>query len=399
MSQGDERALIMQWEDRGQGFLRKNLEGEMEYRSFAPAPLGDVVPVELDSQTVNLLGACSRKIGELEGMLRFVPNANMYLTMYVRKEALLSAQIEGTQCTFDDILDPDNDELTKKDVAEVVAYVNATEYAVQRMEQLPLCLRLLRETHEHLLASSRGREKNPGQVRTSQNWIGPAGCTLRSAAYVPPNVDDMNDALSDLERFINENKDVDPIVKAALVHYQFETIHPFLDGNGRLGRLLITLSLYNDGVLSGAVFYPSYQLKLNRYRYYESLMDVRQRGTYAQWIRFFCESLLASAEDAVVTLEQLVELRERSLARIREGMGRTILNGQRLLELLEGNPIVDVGFVADRLEVGRTTASKLVAAFVDMGILVLRKEEKQRYRTYLYEEYLGILRQGSEPLA
>lgn len=331
--------------------------------------------------------------------MRFAPNANMYLTMYVRKEALLSAQIEGTQCTFDDILDPDNDELTKKDVAEVVAYVKATEYAVQRMEQLPLCLRLLRETHEHLLVSSRGREKNPGQVRTSQNWIGPAGCTLRSAAYVPPNVDDMNDALSDLERFINENKDVDPIVKAALVHYQFETIHPFLDGNGRLGRLLITLSLYNDGVLSGAVFYPSYQLKLNRYRYYESLMDVRQRGTYAQWIRFFCESLLASAEDAVVTLEQLVELRERSLAQIREGMGRTILNGQRLLELLEGNPIVDVGFVADRLEVGRTTASKLVAAFVDMGILVLRKEEKQRYKTYLYEEYLGILRQGSEPLA
>ena len=252
----------MKIEDNGQGFLRKNLAGELEYVSFVPAPLSKVASLDLSSDAVRLLSACSRKIGELEGMLRFVPNASMYLAMYVRKEALLSAQIEGTQCTFDDILDPSNVGLTRKDVSDVVAYVRATEYAVKRMQTLPLCTRILKETHEVLLEGTRGQEKNPGQVRTSQNWIGPAGCTLRDASFVPPNVDDMADALSEMEMFVNNEHGIDPIVKAALVHYQFETIHPFLDGNGRIGRLLITLSLMNDGILSGAIFYPSYQLKM-----------------------------------------------------------------------------------------------------------------------------------------
>ena len=183
-------------------------------------------------------------------MLRFVPNASMYLAMYVRKEALLSAQIEGTQCTFDDILDPENVELAQRDVADVVNYIRATEYAVRRMNELPLCMRLLKEVHAELLSGTRGSEKNPGEVRSSQNWIGPAGCGLRNAAYIPPNVDDMHDALGELDKFINSDIAIDPIVKASLVHYQFETVHPFLDGNGRLGRLLITLSLMNDGALS-----------------------------------------------------------------------------------------------------------------------------------------------------
>lgn len=388
----------MRWEDNGQGFMRKNLSGELEYESFVPAGLKTVVPVELDNETVRLLSSCSRKLGELEGMLRFIPNAAMYLAMYVRKEALLSAQIEGTQCTFDDILNPDNTHLVERDVSDVIAYVRATEYAVKRMKTLPLCTRLLREVHGVLLEGTRGEEKNPGKVRHSQNWIGPTGCTLREASYVPPNIEDMRDALSELEMFVNCKEDVDPIVKAALVHYQFETIHPFLDGNGRVGRLLITLSLLNDGALSGAIFYPSYQLKLNRTEYYERLMDIRQRGAYPEWVRFFCRCMLKSAEDAVETLEKLVELRTRNVKLVNDSLGRSSHNGQRLLELLEEHPIVEASFVAERLGVSRTTAGNLVNGFADLGILVQCDGGKQRYRTFLYDDYLEILRQGSEPL-
>lgn len=247
----------MRWKDNGQGFLRKNLRGKLAYESFVPSPLDTIIPLKLDDETIRNLTACSRMLGKLEGMLRFIPNAPMYLAMYVRKEALLSAQIEGTQCTFDDILDPDNVPLAKSEVADVVSYVRATKLAVEEMRNMPLCLRLLRKVHATLLEGTRRVERDPGMVRSSQNWIGPAGCTLREAAYIPPNVDDMNVALGGLDRFLNESHNVDPIVKAALAHYQFETIHPFLDGNGRLGRLLITLSLLNDNVMSGAVFYPS----------------------------------------------------------------------------------------------------------------------------------------------
>ena len=388
----------MQWIDNGQSLLRKNLSGEAEYLSFVPASLDSVIPIGLSEETVRLLGACSRKLGELEGMLRFVPNAQMYLAMYVRKEALLSAQIEGTQCTFDDILNPENTELVQRDVADVVNYIKATEYAVERMNELPLCMRLLREVHTILLSGVRGSEKSPGELRSTQNWIGPGGSTLKNAAYIPPNIEDMNDSLRDLEKFINKAGDVDPIIKASLVHYQFETIHPFLDGNGRLGRLLITLSLMNDHALSAAVFYPSYQLKLRRSEYYEHLMAVRENGEYAKWVGFFCDCLLTSAEDAVGSLERLVNLHNANTALINESLGRSATNGQRLLELLEGNPIVDVAFVVKKLDIARTTASNLVKDFVDLGILVQREKEKQRYRTFLYENYLGILRQGSDPL-
>ena len=388
----------MRWKDNGQGFLRKNLRGKLAYESFVPSPLDTIIPLKLDDETIRNLTACSRMLGKLEGMLRFIPNAPMYLAMYVRKEALLSAQIEGTQCTFDDILDPDNVPLAKSEVADVVSYVRATKLAVEEMRNMPLCLRLLRKVHATLLEGIRGAERDPGMVRSSQNWIGPAGCTLREAAYIPPNVDDMNVALGGLDRFLNESHNVDPIVKAALAHYQFETIHPFLDGNGRLGRLLITLSLLNDNVMSGAVFYPSYQLKLRRSEYYERLMDVRQNGSYAKWVAFFCECLLASATDADDALTHIVMLYNDNANLVNDRLGRSASNGQRLLELLEGNPIVDIGFVCEHLGISRTTAARLVHDFERLGILQRRDAGKQRYRVYLYEAYLTILRQGSDPL-
>ena len=309
---------------------------------------------------------------------------------------MISAQIEGTQCTFDDILNPENTQLIQRNVADVISYVQAAEYALNRLETLPLCTRLLKEVHGILLDNTRGKEKSPGELRTSQNWIGPTGCTLNEASYIPPNLEDMADALYELDRFINEPYEIDPIVKAALIHYQFETIHPFLDGNGRLGRLLITLSLVNDHALSGIIFYPSYMFKLRRNEYYQSMMDVRQNGNYSQWIDFFCECLYDSALDAINSLEQLVDLRKRNTEYITANLGRAAINGQRLLKLLEENPICDINFIAKRLDIARTTANNLVESFENIEILKKVEKDKQRYRLYMYDDYLSILRKGGE---
>ena len=384
--------------ENGQGTLRTNLAGRLAYQSFCPTPLERLALPSLDAEGVRLLSLCSRKIGEIGGMIRFVPNASMYLTMYVRKEALLSAQIEGTQCTFDDVLDPDNPVAIHKDVADVIRYVDATNYAMDRMKELPLCMRLLKEVHERLIADGRGSERRPGEIRSSQNWIGPAGCTIATSSFVPPNVEDMQEALGHLERFMNDDSDYDPIIKAALIHYQFETIHPFLDGNGRLGRLLIVLSLLNDGVLDKPLFYPSYQFKINRSDYYNCMMNIRLHGDYIGWITFFCRCLHASAVDAAESLQSLVGLHERDVRAVHQRFIRGSANALALLDVLEGHPIVDVGFVAKRVGVSRTSAAKIVNEFCELGILRPRDVTRQRYREYLYEDYLAILRAGGEPL-
>lgn len=389
----------MQIEENGQGTLRNNLSGKLAYYSFFPTPLQSLRQLNLTEETYRTLSACSRKLGELEGMLYFVPNADMYLTMYVRKEALLSSQIEGTQCTFDDLLSPSQTQLHHKDVADVVNYVRAVDRGVELLKKMPLCTRLLRQVHAVLLDGVRGTEKNLGELRSSQNWIGPSGCTIATASFVPPNIEDLSNTLQDLERFINEPQvEMDPIVRAALVHYQFETARPFLDGNGRLGRLLITLMLINDGVLHSCLFYPSFQFKKNRSEYYRQLTSVRERGTYEEWIEFFCNSLLESAKDSVGSLKNLVDLHNRSTATITENLGRTAANGQRLLGILEEHPIVDTAFIAAQLDIGRSTASSLVKSFEELGILRPLDESRQRYRQYGYEEYLSILREDAEPI-
>ena len=389
----------MQIEENGQRTLRNNLSGKLAYYSFFPTPLQSLRQLNLTEETYRTLSACSRKLGELEGMLYFVPNADMYLTMYVRKEALLSSQIEGTQCTLDDLLSPSQTQLHHKDVADVVNYVRAVDRGVELLKKMPLCTRLLRQVHAVLLDGVRGTEKNPGELCSSQNWIGPSGCTIATASFVPPNIEDLSNTLQDLERFINEPQvEMDPIVRAALVHYQFETAHPFLDGNGRLGRLLITLMLINDGVLHSCLFYPSFQFKKNRSEYYRQLTSVRERGTYEEWIEFFCNSLLESAKDSVGSLKNLVGLHNRSTATITENLGRTAANGQRLLGILEEHPIVDTAFIAAQLDIGRSTASSLVKSFEELGILRPLDESRQRYRQYGYEEYLSILREDAEPI-
>ncbi len=249
------------------GIYKTHFRGEeAEYQSFMPYPLPPIPYIDIDHDMLGLLLKSHNALGSLEMLARTIPNTELFMYMYVRKEAVLSSQIEGTQATLEDIFDPQVEENKNRDVHDVVNYIQATEYALKRLTKFPLCNRLLKETHSVLMEEVRGQEKNPGEFRYSQNWIGGQGSTLKNARYIPPHPDDMNEAMSDLEKYMNEDDDIDYLIRAALIHYQFETIHPFLDGNGRIGRLLIILFLIEKKVLSTPALYISYFLKKKPYR-------------------------------------------------------------------------------------------------------------------------------------
>ena len=375
------------------GEYRSNLSGELAYQSFVPSPLPPTPELELDSELLELLIETSRKLAELDGVAKRIPNMNLFVSMYVRKEALMSSQIEGTQATLEDVLDPLLDTNANRDVADVVNYIKATEYAIERLKALPLCNRLLRETHAVLMENVRGQEKNPGEFRTSQNWIGGQGSTIKNARYIPPCPEDMAVAVSDLEKYINEDQTYDVLIRAALIHYQFETIHPFLDGNGRIGRLLITLYLMENGALSTPALYISYFLKKNRIEYYDRMTEVRAKGNYEQWVRFFLQAINECAEDAIVTIDRLDDLHHKNLAVI-NGMGRSVKSALSLFNYIEANPIIDIKKTAQALGVSYNTVAAQVQRFIAAGILV-QTDSTNRNRTFSYKEYLDILRDGT----
>ncbi len=258
------------------------------------------------------------------------------------------------------------------------------------MATLPLCNRLIKETHEVLLSNTRGDDKTPGEFRTSQNWIGGKGSTLKNARYIPPNVDDMLEAMSELEKFINTEDGIDPLIKAGLIHYQFETIHPFLDGNGRIGRLLIILYLINKGVLSKPVLYISYFLKLNRIEYYDRMSEVRNKGDYSQWITFFLDAVKESATDALDTIDRLIALHSQSLKKINSSKK----NLKALLEYIEKHPIIETKATSLELKISYNTAAKLISTYEELGIL---KQTSQRGKSkiYSYIDYIEILKHGT----
>ena len=376
------------------GGYRTNLSGKAVYQSFVPNPLPPEPAVAMDGEMIALLVQAQKGLAALETVSENIPNMDLFVSMYVRKEALMSSQIEGTQATLEDILDPSLEENTNRDVADVVNYVKATEYAVKRLETLPLCCRLIRETHAVLMENTRGQEKNPGEFRQSQNWIGAAASTISTARYVPPCPEDMETAMSDLEAYINDGRDdTDPLIRAALVHYQFETIHPFLDGNGRVGRLLITLFLIKSKMLSAPSLYISYYLKRNRVEYYDRMSEVRRSGDYEQWTRFFLRAVRECAEDAVKTIGKLDALHRGNEASISQ-LGRASKNTRRVFEYVEANPIIDIRQTAQALEVSYNTASAAVQRLESLGILV-QTSGAARNRTFSYEAYLNILRDGT----
>lgn len=375
------------------GYYKQNLSGEMAYKSFVPNPLPPVPPIELSEDIVGLLVKANSQLAVLESIAARIPNVELFISMYVRKEALMSSQIEGTQATLEDILDPMLDTNTNRNIADVVNYIKATEFAITRLQTLPLCNRLIKETHAVLMKGVRGQEKNPGEFRCSQNWIGGQGSTLKNARYIPPSPDDMQNAMSDLEKYINTDDDLDALIQAALIHYQFETIHPFLDGNGRVGRLLITLFLMDKGILTTPALYISYFLKKNRVEYYDRMTEVRTKGNYEQWIIFFLQAIMESAGDATSTIDELITLHDTNTSVISK-LGRASKNTMLVFDYLESNPIIDIGKTAEALSITFNTASSAVRRLVDAGILV-QTGGGGRNRTFAYEAYLDILRKGT----
>lgn len=375
------------------GELVTNLSGEAAYQSFKPSPLPPNPELNINSDIVKKLVEANRDLVRLDTAAKLIPNVELFISMYVRKEALISSQIEGTQCTLDDVLDPDVDGNTNLDVGDVINYVRACTYAIGRLEKLPLCNRLLREIHQELLAGIRGQEKNPGEFRRSQNWIGAANCTLKEARYIPPNVEDMNDALTDLERYMNEGDDYDPLIRIALIHYQFETIHPFLDGNGRVGRLMILLYLMEQGYISKPIIYISYFLKKNQIEYYDRISEVRRSGNYEQWVGFFLEAVSAAAKDSLATVEKLSALHEGNIEKL-PVTARKNDNVRRVFDYIEQYPIFDIKRTAADLGVSYNTVSAAVGKLIQAGILK-ETTNASRNRVFSYEEYLNILRKDT----
>lgn len=376
------------------GSLVTNLSGEMAYQSFRPAPLPPVPVIELTDELLSKLIEANRKIAMLEGLSSRIPNMDLFVSMYVRKEALLSSQIEGTQCTLDDILNPLLDVNANRNVSDVVNYIRASEFAIERLNTLPLCNRLIKETHAVLMDGVRGQEKSPGEFRYSQNWIGGQGSTIKNARYIPPNPEDMQTAMSDLEKYMNSEDSLDPLIQAALIHYQFETTHPFLDGNGRVGRLLITLFLMEKGILSTPALYISYYLKMNRVEYYDRMTQVRRTGDYEQWITFFLQAFADSAEDAIQTIDKLTALHSQSIASLESLSKRQKGNVLKVFSYLEANPIIDIQKTANALELSYNTVAKAVTVLIEKGILE-QTEKNGKTRIYAYSTYLSILRKDT----
>ena len=368
-----------------------NLTGEAMYKSFRPAPLPPVL--NMDDEMITQLTSATKALAILDTLSSYIPNMNLFVSMYVRKEALLSSQIEGTQATLEDVLDPLIEKNANQNVADVVNYIKAAEFALERMNTLPLCNRLIKETHAVLMSGVRGQEKNPGEFRTSQNWIGAAGSSLKNARYIPPNPEDMINAMSDLEKYINSDDSLDLLIQAALLHYQFETIHPFLDGNGRVGRLLITLFLMEKKVLNSPALYISYYLKKNRIEYYDRMSEVRNKDNYEQWVKFFLNAIKESADESVDTIKKLSVLHDANIEKI-SAMGRATKNARAVFDYLEQNPIIDIGKTAEELNLAFSTVSLAVNRLVDAGILI-QTNNANRNRVFAYEDYLAILRKDT----
>ena len=381
------------------GILKKNLHGDMAYKSFCPSDLPPTPPIEINDKILDLLIDAHKTLAILDDRGKNIPDMNLFVSIYVQKEALLSSQIEGTQATLEDIFDPSNESNINADVSDVINYVKATNYAIERLKTLPLCNRLLLETHEILLSGVRGTEKNPGEFRNSQNWIGGQGSSLKTARYIPPNVEDMHHGLSELEKYMNLDERYDVLVNAALIHYQFETIHPFLDGNGRIGRLLIVLFLLEKEVLHTPALYLSYYLKENRTEYYDRMTRVRETGDYEQWVRFFLEGIIISAKSALITAEILIEIKENDMLKVLKASftKRTQETVLSIFEYTLSHPLIDISATADKLKLSYNTVKKGIDNLEKLGILKQINKHK-RNKIYYYENYLNILKEGTENL-
>ena len=375
-------------------YITQKVSGE-SYKAYVPTKLPPNPPIDL-SQLYPYLEKATLAIAKLNSMAQVIPNTSLFIYMYVRKEALLSSQIEGTQSSFSDLMLFEHNQkpnVSLDDVEEVSNYVKAISYGLNRLKNnFPLSLRLLREIHKVLLSGIRGSSKLPGEFRRSQNWIG--GTRPGNALFVPPPVEHMQQCLSDFEHFLHDNK-LPILIKAGLAHVQFETIHPFLDGNGRLGRLLITLLLCESGMLNEPILYLSLYLKENRITYYNLLQQVRADGVWETWLEFFLEGVANSATQAINTAQEINKLFEDDLAKINL-LGRAKFSCIQVIEYLKRLPQVSVLILSKELGITAPTARSALNNMVQLDILE-EITSKQRDKIYVYRKYLNILEYGAEP--
>ncbi len=366
------------------------LEG---YKAFRPAPLPPLPPLIIDNELIKLLSDATHHVGQLSMLTALIQNPDLFVYVYVQKEALLSSQIEGTQCSIEDILGEDTEQADKKDdIEEVSNYVTAMNEGIKRLAQLPVSSRLIKEIHEILMTGVRGSNKTPGEFRRTQNWIGRPGATLTTAEFVPPPPPDVDSCMADLEKYIHESDDLPAIIKAGLVHAQFETIHPFLDGNGRLGRLLITFLLCDWKILDRPLLYLSYFFKAHRTEYYARLTNVRMKGDWEGWIKFFLRGVSETAEMAALTAKEIHFLHLKDRDGLRHTRSTAVLSNT--FELFCNFPILSLNQISEKLRISIPTAQRAVDKLGTLGI-VSEITGKMRNRRYVYTKYLEIIRRDT----
>lgn len=372
--------------------------GDETVQAFVPPPLPPNPPVRLDGLQ-QILEQANQAVGRLDGLASVLPDLSLFLYTYVRKEAVLSSQIEGTQSSLSDLLIFENDEVPGAplaDVLEVSNYVAAMNHGLERLRAgFPMSLRLIREIHGVLMARGRGSEKQPGEFRRSQNWIG--GSRPGNAAFVPPPPELVPECMASLELFLHQNRPGLPLlIKAGLIHVQFETIHPFLDGNGRVGRLLITFLLCAQQVIREPILYLSLYFKANRPAYYELLDRVRTKGDWEAWLDFFLTGVKETADQAASAARRIVAMFDQHQKQI-EGLGRPAASVLRVFEHLQRNPLVSIPATARKIGVSAPTVAKSMQHLLQLGIL-REVTGRQRHRLFVYQAYLAILNEGTEPL-
>ncbi len=385
--------------ERSSGHYLLSSTAQEPFRAFVPAPLPPNPPLEWSDALQELIEQANRALGRLDGVGTLLPNTQLFLYSYIRKEALLSSQIEGTQSSFSDLLLYENEEapgVPIDDVQEVSNYVAAMEHGLERIRGgFPLSLRLIREIHEILLSGARGSHKSPGEFRRSQNWIG--GSRPGNARYVPPPPDKAIECLGALEKFLHDDPVKTPtLIKAALAHVQFESIHPFLDGNGRVGRLLIALLLCAEGAMSEPLLYLSLYLKTNREAYYDLLQRMRDTGDWEEWLRFFLEGVRETAEEGARTTRAILDLFAEDRARV-ERIGRGAASALRVFGHLQSRPLLSIVKSAEELGLAAPTVATALQTLQGLGI-ARELTGRPRHRLFVYGRYLDILNAGTEPL-
>lgn len=379
-------------------YITSTVGGE-SFQAFVPAPLPPVPPLELDSELVTMLEKANHGLGRLDGISHVLPNVNLFLYQYVRKEALLSSQIEGTQSSFSDLLLYETEGVPGvpiEDTEEVSNYIAALQHGLERLKGgFPLSLRLIREIHEILLRGGRGATKQPGEFRKSQNWLG--GARPGNAVFVPPPPERLMECLGDFEKYLNEeNTKLPLLIKIGLSHIQFETIHPFLDGNGRVGRLLITLLLCHYQILNSPMLYLSLHFKQNRSDYYQHLQQVRLKGAWESWLMFYLEGIVKTAEQATETALKLKNIFEEDIEKIKQ-LGRISHSCLQVHQLLIEQVLINIQDTSKYLDINRTTISNCLKQLTDLGIAKEITGHK-RNRYFVYDQYINELSAGTNPL-